>query len=134
MSGWVYFTAWLVGWLLAVRPSLRREMLRVVCSGCSHRRCDGSYCNCPCARRPRKPLGAVRERTGGDVAMAVWIAVWWPAWLWWVCTRITFRAIGLGVKTAVLRAVPLTAPELERRIAERDAEIKRLTKQIEGTP
>jgi len=142
MNGWVLVAVWLVGWLLAVRPSMRRTMLQEVCSRCrAHWSCD---CRTPDEWRGsdfhrggkvrRAARGSLFERTGGDVAAAVWFAAWWPVWLAVVVLRVTLRALGAGVKTAVIRATPLTGPELERRLAEREAEIARLTKEIGGTP
>lgn len=134
MTGWLLAAVWLVGWLLAVRPSMRRTMLQEVCSKC---RADG----CDCARSARvfgqdpPPLaarGALRDRTGGDVAWSVWSAAWWPAWLTIVVLRTALRALGAGVTTAVIRVTPLTGPELERRIVEQRDEIARLTEQIGG--
>jgi hypothetical protein len=128
VSGWITFAAWCLGWLLAVRPSMRRTMLREVCS-----ECGGDWlCDCDRStgaygvRNPKPPrvvAGSKFDRTGADVAWSLWIAVWWPVWLLTTC-----------VKRGVIRATPLTGPELERRIAERDKEIERLTKQIGATP
>lgn len=137
MTSWVCVAVWLVGWLLAVRPSMRRTMLQEVCS-----KCRADVCDCASSARvfgqdppPLAARGALRDRTGGDVAWSVFSAAWWPVRLAFVVLRAALRALGAGVKTAVIRATPLTAPELERRITERDAEIARLTAQIsEGPP
>lgn len=123
MSGWVLVAVWAAGWVLAVRPSMRRTMLQEVCS-----KCEGRLW-CDCKNAPRVVRGSQFERDGGDVAWSLWIAAWWPVWLWIVCTRITLR----GLSAAVIRATPLTGPELERRIAEQQAEIARLTEQIDDT-
>lgn len=131
MTGWGILAGWLVGWLLAVRPSMRRTMLQQVCAGCGHSSCACRRCSCYDSRRfPTAARGAVRERTGGDVAHALWVAAWWPLWLTVVLLRKAFTALGAGVTTAVIRATPLTGPELERRIAERETEIERLTKLV----
>lgn len=132
MTGWLLVAVWLVGWLLAVRPAMRRTMLMVVCSDCR------APSGCTCSGRPwdaatRVVRGSAFERTGGDVAWSVWIAAWWPVWLAFVVLRKTAAAVGAGVKTAVIRATPLTEPELERRIAEQQEEIARLTEEIGGS-
>lgn len=134
MTWWEILAVWLAGWLIAVRPSMRRVMLQIICS-----RCRGGACDCD--RRWHEPSrarkvvrGAEFERTGGDVAHALFVAAWWPVWLTFVVLRTTLRRLGVGVKAAVLWATPLTGPELERRIAERDAEIARLTAQIDDSP
>lgn len=140
MTPWVYLVVWVVGWLVAVRPSMRRTMLQEVCSQCT------AHWSCGCredsewhgtdfrhgGKVRRAARGSLFERTGGDVAWSVWIAAWWPVWLWLVCTHQTLTWLGAGVKTAVIRATPLTAPELERRCTEQQAEIARLTKEIGG--
>jgi hypothetical protein len=134
----VLVAVWLVGWLLAVRPSMRRTMMQQVCAKCeAHWSCDcrePSEWNGTDYRRGGKVRRATRgslfERTGGDVAAAVWIAAWWPLWLTIVVLRVALRGLGAGVKTAVLRATPLTGPELERRIREQQVEIDRLSKEI----
>jgi len=143
MNGWLV-AVWLVGWLLAVRPSMRRTMLQEVCSNCGRTGCDckvwDSHPEFPDVislrdykRAPKVVRGSRFERTGGDVAWSLWIAAWWPGWLTVVVLRATLRTLGAGVKTAVIRATPLTGPELERRLKEQQAEIARLTKEIGGT-
>lgn len=124
MTGWVLVAVWAAGWVLAVRPSMRRTILQEVCSACRGRAL------CDCKDKSRVVRGSQFERTGEDVAQSLWIAAWWPVWL----TVVALRRLGAGLKTAVIRATPLTGPELERRIAERDAEIARLTEQIGDTP
>lgn len=132
MIWWLVFAVWLVGWVLAVRPSMRRRMLQQVCRVCAHRRCSPEACRCICSRHDAVPRGAARERTGVDVAAAVWFAAGWPLWLVVVTVLVTLVAAGAAVKTAVIRATPLTGPELERRTAEQEAEIARLTELIGG--
>jgi hypothetical protein len=133
MSAWLWLASWVTGWLIAVRPSMRRTMLREVCSECSYAwMCD---CDRDEAGRKRKPkpkrvvAGSKFDRDGYEVGWSLWIAAWWPVWL----AFASLRLFGRGVARGVIRATPLTAPELERRIAERDEEIARLTKQI-GPP
>lgn len=128
MNGWLLVAVWLVGWLLAVRPSMRRTMLQVVCDQCL---ATEAWCSHRSSRR-LVVRGAEFDRTGGDVAWSLWIAAWWPVWLTFVLLRILLTALGACVKTAVIRATPLTGPELERRIAEQQDEIARLTEQIGG--
>lgn len=139
MIRWLIFGAYLLGWLLAVRGSLRRRMLTKVCRKCgkeSARSPSSRYCDTPnpmVHEEPDTPRGAVRERNGRDVAVAIWVAAWWPLRLFFVALYRTVAALGGGIKTAVLRATPLTTPELERRLREQEAEIKRLTSEM-GTP
>ncbi len=125
MNNWLILATWCAGWLLAIRPSMRRTMLQKVCDNCS-----GSW-GCECSGRVRLVIrGSKFERTGGDVAWSMWIAAWWPVWLAIVVLRKTFTVLGAGVTRAVIKATPLTSPELERRLVQQQAEIDRLTKQI----
>lgn len=137
MTVWLIVVVWCLGWLLAIRPTMRRTMLELACNQCQ------STSSCSCAlhaeiwrgEKPRRvAVGSLRGRTGSDVAWSVWIAAWWPAWLVIVAIRAVLRALGAGITRAVIRATPLTAPELERLLVEREQEIDRLTKQIGATP
>jgi hypothetical protein len=126
---------WLAGWLIAIRPTMRRRMLLPVCTKCGAINDDcfifpGSTARgeFPVTNHPPKyaALGATRERNSRDVAAAVWRAAWWPILLaWWLLAGAT-RLAGRGVAAAVIRSTPLTEPELERRIAEQAREIERL--------
>jgi hypothetical protein len=129
VNGWLILVAWALGWVTAARPSMRRTMLQKVCS-----KCQGGWL-CDCNGEPRRVVrGARWERTGADVAWSVWIAAWWPVWLAFSTIRFGLRRLGRGVTQAVIRATPLTGPELERRVAEQVKEIDRLSKQIGATP
>jgi hypothetical protein len=130
MIRWLVLAAYVLGWLLAIRPAMRRRMLQKVCDRC------GRNATCQCGTWGRGQWvvrGAEYERTGGDVAAAVWFALWWPLWLAWRVVALLARLFGSGVMAAVDRATPLTTPELERRLREQDAEIKRLTSEM-GSP
>ena len=130
MSGWLIFGAYLLGWLLAIRGSLQRRMLTNICRRCGRETRQDCFIWVHEADTPR---GAVRERNGRDVAVAICAAAWWPLRLLVVAFYRTVAALGGGIKTAVTRATPLTKPELERRLAEQQDEIKRLTEQIEAS-
>jgi hypothetical protein len=64
------------------------------------------------------------------VAAALWYAACWPFTLAWRLLTSAARLAGRGVTTAVSRTTPLTQPELERRIAEQQREIARLSAQL----
>lgn len=131
MIRWLIFGAYLLGWLLSIRGSLHRRMLTEVCRRCGRPSEGGG-----CGRRVHEadtPRGSLRERNGRDVAVAVWAAAWWPLRLFFVASYWTVAGLGGGIKTAVLRATPLTTPELERRLREQQAEIERLTSEM-GSP
>jgi hypothetical protein len=137
MIWWVTLAGYLFGWLLAVRPAMRRRMLQQVCAACHHHDClsalftlftFSTICVCYCADQRRVVRGAVAERTTRDAAAAAWLALWWPAWLAGALAVRLFTAFAHGVA----RVTPLTRPELERRIAEQQREIQRLTAQIGG--
>jgi hypothetical protein len=126
VTWWTIFAGYLLGWVLAVRPAMRRRMLQEVCDPWGHTRAQ-----CECWGDSRyAPRGAIADRTGEDVAAAVALAAVWPAWLALTVVVKTSAAFGRGIKTAVDRATPLTRPELERRLAEQQQEIARLTAQI----
>lgn len=136
MTAWTILSVWLVGWLLAIRPAMRRRMTQQVCTRCDEVVLPQRRPEVHSAWYGHTPAyvirGAMRERDGYDVAEALWRAAWWPAPLTWWLVTVAARLAGRGVMTAVVRAAPLTAPELERRIAEQHAEIERLTRQIGG--
>lgn len=135
MIAWLIFGAYVLGWLLSIRGSLHRRMLAEVCVHCGHDhvgRREDHHGNCY-RSEASLPRGAVRERNGRDVAVAIWAAAWWPIRLLFVAIYRTVAALGGGIKTAVLHATPLTTPELERRLREQEAEIKRLTSEMEAT-
>jgi hypothetical protein len=128
--------AYLVGWLVAVPPTLRWYMLRDACDGCGHHSC-GDGCPCSCdrfnpfePRHGRAPRGAVRQRTGGDVGVAISGAAFWPLTLLIRIVAALAWIVGVGVTSAVLRTTRLTGPEMERRLRDQQAEIARLTEQI----
>jgi hypothetical protein len=128
MSLWTALAVYMLGWVLACRPALRRRMLAEDCIDCRlSKSCPADYGR---AHGPKKPRGAISDRDGWDVAAAVWAAMWWPLWLLAFLLWRTLRLLGAGVKSAIFAATPLTQPELERRVAEQQAEIARLSKQI----
>lgn len=130
MTWWMVLAGYLLGWVVAIRPAMRERMLEEVCARCKHR--EGCQCRGCCVYQKRAPRGALAERTGRDVANSMVLAFCWPvllaAWLFMVAVTSTAR----GVTKVVVRAVPLTEPELERRLAEQQREIARLTAQIGG--
>lgn len=122
-----------IGWLAAIRPAMRRRMLQKLCVGCAREESYGHPYQCQYAYHERyMPRGAMYERTGGDVAWAIFAAAWWPTHLLWTIAVRLVQLFGAGVKRAVDYVSPLTAPELERRLSEQAAEIERLTRQIGG--
>jgi hypothetical protein len=127
---WAICAAYLIGWLLAIRPALRARMLKVVCPKCDDRWSTADH-RCHRNSKPA-PRGSLREREGRDVAVAVavFVAAFWPPHLAWRVLAATVGLLGNGVTAAVTRVTPLTGPELERRIREQQAEIERLTDQM----
>jgi hypothetical protein len=127
MIGWLILAGYLLGWVLSLRPAMRRWMLHEVCVSCRlGRSCpfDSGY-----KHGRRAARGAIEDRNGLDAAGAVWIAAWWPFRLVAVAFWVLLRTIGGGLGRAVM-AGRLTEPELERRMREQQAEIARLTAQI----
>jgi hypothetical protein len=125
--------AWLIGWLLDVRPALRRRMLAQLAVECDLPNCpdrDRSRLHPEFCRPVLRVRGAIRERNGTDALMAILCAAWWPVRLTVILLAGLLEAAGRGVGAVVLSA-PLTAPELERRLHEQQAEIARLTAQID---
>lgn len=122
---------WLGGWLLAVRPAMRRRMLLRVCVQCGAIN-DNCFYRGASGWHPARyaTLGAARERNGRDVNAALWRAACWPFTLAWWLLAGAARLAGRGVTAAVIRSTPLTEPELERRIAEQAREIERLGRMI----
>lgn len=130
----IILAAYLLGWLLAIRPAMRRRMLGEVCSYCQASSSDARHYNIFHPGESRYiPRGALRERNGNDVAWALFTAAWWPPHLAWAILVKLAWLLGAGVVHAVNRATPLTAPELERRVAEQAREIDRLTRQISSS-
>ena len=127
LAPWAVYT---IGWMLALPGALRRRMLATICSACGGQWAHHSNSARDCRRRGGKdiPRGAMRERNGWDVLAACGRALCWPVML---PVRIMRFLARHGSRT-INRAVPLTAPELERRMTEQRAEIDRLTKQIES--
>lgn len=137
MTWWMVLAGWLLGWLLAVRPAMKRRMLQPACVECG----DHWMCNCGDVsavsnKRYNIPQRVVRgskfDRAGVDVFMAIVRAASWPVWLAWAVATMVLVHLGRGVRFAVVRATPLTKPELERRLAEQQKEIDRLTAEIGG--
>jgi len=126
VTGWVILALYVLGWLLAVRPMMRRRMLRDVCDYCGM---DWA-CGHAAAWRGRLVRGSRFERDGTDVAMALLGALWWPLWLAFLAVRWSALLAGRTVRRAVFSATPLTVPELERRLAEQQKEIDRLGAEI----
>jgi len=137
----VVVAAWALGWLAALRPALRRRMQQPVCERCGYSgfgcRCRDSlgwrYGTAAAAPRPEVIRGAEFVRTGGDVAWCAWLAAWWPVWAPAILLFRIVRAVLRAFGRAVIAATPLTQPELTRTIAEQQAEIKRLMKEIDGS-
>ncbi len=124
----VVATAYLLGWLIAIPLAMRRHMLRELCNRCWRAESAGHRPDVYHSSGYRfVALGAMRERNGGDVAWALFAAAFWPTHLLWAIIVRVARLLGAGVERAVNKATPLTAPELERRIAEQQREITRLT-------
>src|SRR5438552_10038605 len=122
---------WFAGMVLAIRPMMRRTMLKTVCS-----ECDGNWsCNCNNSGYRSSPERVVRgakfEREGFHAANALWNAVWWPVWVPVVIGWVALCGLALAVKAVVSGMTPLTGPELERSINATKAEIERLTKEIQ---
>lgn len=128
MAFWMVLAGYVLGWMLACRPAMRRRMLGEDCIDCRlNEDCPADYGR---KHGPKKPRGAISDRNGWDVAAAVWFAMWWPLWLAAFVLWKTLRLLGVGIRSAVFAATPLTQPEMERRLAEQKAEIDRLSKQI----
>lgn len=134
MIGALIAVGYLFGWATAVGPTLRWYMLREVCTHCQHNDCfcTVTNCSCICSSYYRKPRGAVRERTGKDVAAAISLAFFWLFTALGLAVAALACHLGHGIKWLFLRLTPLTGPELERRERERAAEIDRLTQEING--
>lgn len=136
MIFWSVLAVYVLGWVLSVRPALRRRMLAEIQVPCDRPDCpnldsDLIHPNhCDPVFRPR---GAVRDRRNADAWAAVGWAGIWPLTLLAVglasVLYVVFAAADRGVGAFVLQA-PLTGPELERRLREQEAEIDRLSKQI----
>lgn len=119
MTATVLVSVYALGWILAIRTALQRRMLREVCDRCG-------YATCWCSPYRSTARGAMFDRRGVDVAAAMWVALVWPLW----CLAVLARYVGCAVTSTVDRATPLTIPELQRRVRDRDAEIQRLTANI----
>lgn len=122
--------AYVVGWLLAIRPTLRRWMLTEVCPACRvGNNCRAQYSNGPHSH-DLKARGAISDRDGRDAAGAIGCAAWWPIRLVFIAVAFVVRGAGRGIRSAVLSG-QLTGPEMERRLREQQAEIDRLSAQID---
>lgn len=136
---------WLAIAILAVRPALQRQMLKQVCADCGY----AWTCPVACPEHSRRGYygegrggykqgnrvvrGAKFERDPYDVLLALWLAAWWPVWVVIRLVKALWRGMGFATRAAgrsIAEAVPLTGPELDRRIKEQSAEIERLTDEI----
>ena len=132
MIFWVALAVYLLGWVLDIRPALRRRMLAEVQVPCDRPDCRDREQwiihpqHCEPVFRHR---GAVRERDGGDAAAAVLVAGLWPLHLVGLALGLVLYGAGRGAGALILGG-RLTVPELERRLREQQAEIGRLTKEI----
>jgi len=131
LTFWFGLGSWLCFTMALTPRMLRRRMLQPVC-----RECGGDWWNCDIHKPWRAPLlrGAMFERASGDVAWAVVDAASWPIWVPALAGWKVLKMVGSGLKAFVLRATPLTGPELDRVYREREADIERLTKEIDDGP
>lgn len=143
---------WVVGLLVATPGRLRARMRAEVCSGCglSQEGCKNAIRTEQQAQQLRHPYrefryhsykpvarGGLRERSGGDVAMAMAVAAAWPVSLPLWLGVMVFVGFGLSVKKLIFWATPLTeverqrqARELEESIRDRADAIEKLAKEL----
>jgi hypothetical protein len=124
------------GSVASIPGSLRRRMTAPVCRQCwEYGNSDNHHDHR--ARATEVPRGSLEERNTWDAIVAIVRALFWPLRLAGHAIVRTLRGILAGIDALVLRTVPLTAPELQRRdeeqakrLAEQQADIKRQTAQL----
>lgn len=135
---WLIGAIWFIGVLWSIPLRLRARMLGWVCPESKQRPqsseiqwIDGVGNRCMNHRRALVRRGAVRDRTGADVAIAAARTLYWPAQLIvWLCTR-SMQKTGHGFAWFVDRITPLTEPERERRNRELEARLTAQQREIE---
>lgn len=114
---------YLLGYVLSVRPALRRRMLRKCCEMCRR-----NIYHTTCKGKPRAVRGAISDRNGVDAFVAILEASWWPVRLLalWLAFLLGITGRGIG---AVVLSGKLTMPEMERHERERTDELQRFAQE-----
>ena len=103
-----------LGWLFAARYTLTARMNKPMCS--RDRDFDYGFCVRHHKAGCLKPIGQFRDRTLGDAAIALALALPWPVIL---------------AAATVMRTTPKTSGEQTRTIEQQRRTIDRLTREIE---